>query len=94
MDGVILPSVGESHVRRELMRRHCPLWLAKTLAAGILTFLPKLKAAKSGKSSVSLVLRLFAVWVCPIQDRCPSYKEDVFRLAFEGILAKAEAPTE
>ena len=94
MDGVILPSIGESQLRAELIRRHCPLWLAKSLAAGILTFLLKLRAAKSGKSSVSLVMRLFAVWVCPMQDRCPSYQEDVFKLAFEGILAKAEAPTE
>ena len=94
MDGVILPSVGESQLRCELMRRHCPLWLAKSLTAGILAFLPRLAAAKPRKSSVSLVMRLFAVWVCPLQERCPSYEEDIFRLVFEGILAKAEVPTE
>ena len=90
LEGSIFASFNESQLRAELIRRHCPLWLARTVVAGTFQLQPELAAAIPGKSSISLIMRLFAVWVCPIQDRCVSYQENIFKLTFEGIVAQPE----
>jgi len=87
LEGSVFVSLTESQFRAELIRHHCPLWLAKLLAVDTFQLLPAMKAAIGKKSSISLIVRLFAVWACPIQERCVSYRENIFKLTFEGILA-------
>jgi len=94
LEGSIFASLTESQLRAELIRRHCPLWLAKSLAAGTFELLPKLASVIGRKASVSVVLRLLAVWVCPIQDACTPYQENIFKLTFESILAKSDPDTQ
>jgi len=93
LEGTIFNGLTETQLRAELIRRYCPLWLAKPLASGITGFLPKLTDAIGSKASISVVLRLLAVWACPTQNGCTSYRENIFKLTFEQILAKQDLET-
>jgi len=89
LDGTIFADLDEPRLKAELIRRHCPLWLAQSLSPSITLLLPKLTAAIGHQGSISLIVHMLAVWVCPVQAMCPSYYENMFRLTYEGFMAKA-----